>query len=134
MVFLPGKLMNPPHNDKIMVISGDTNFCYLMKRYAKMSAHQILLINLGDDILPIAQREKPSLIVWEVTLLDTVSWRTLRLLTDNDITRKIPLMICSWRDEDERSLKGSADICLHMPILYQDFKHALQQIFDVHQA
>jgi CheY-like chemotaxis protein len=126
--------MNLTDKNKIMVIGGDSNFCYLMQRYASrcflpaMSAHLIISGNLGKDALVLAQRERPSLIVLEVAPPGIMGWNTLHLLKQNPTTRNIPVMICSWLDEEEKGLKAGADIYLRMPILYEDFETALHKI------
>jgi CheY-like chemotaxis protein len=38
---------------------------------------------------------------------------------------KIPVIVCSWLDEEARGLTEGADIYLRMPILYADFEAAL---------
>jgi len=120
--------MNQAANARIMVIGSDSHFSYLMRRYVRTSSHQIILVNLCEDVLVLAQREKPAAIVLEADLPDNLGWHTLRALKADQTTGKIPVILCSWLDEKERGLKEGADVYLRMPILYEDFGVALSHI------
>ncbi len=110
---------------RVMIVGGDSHFMYLMQRYVRASAHQIIPINLGEDVLSPARCEKPVAIVLEVDLPDSIGWNTLRALKADPELQKIPVIICSWMDQEARGLVEGADIYLHMPILYGDFEAAL---------
>lgn len=109
----------------IMVIGDDSHFCYLMRRYVKKSMHRILFAYLGEDALTLAQREKPAAIVLEVDTPSTVGWDVLRALKADQDTHDIPVVLCSWSDEQEHGVGKGADAYLRKPILYEDFVAAL---------
>jgi hypothetical protein len=46
------------------------------------------------------------------------------LKTDPEVG-KIPVIVCSWLDEEMRVLAEGADIYLRLPILFADFEAAL---------
>ncbi len=125
--------MDQTTNNRIMIVGGDSHFLYLMQRFVRTSAHQIILANLGDDVLALARCEKPAAIVLEVDLPETVGWRTLRALKADLEVRRIPVMACSWQDEAARGLVDGADVYLRMPILYTDFEVALTTILTKEQ-
>jgi CheY-like chemotaxis protein len=113
---------------KIMVVGDDPSFCYLMRRYALKSAHPIVFAYLGEDALALARRENPAAIMLEVGLPGTMGWNVLRLLKANQATCDIPVVLCSWLDEEDCSLEEGADVYLRKPILYEDFLAALADI------
>jgi CheY-like chemotaxis protein len=76
----------------------------------------------------IAQREQPVAIILEVDHPGSTGWHTLRSLKMNDITGKIPVIVCSWLDEKDRCLEEGVDVYLRMPILYEDFEKALSHM------
>ena len=125
--------MDQTTNNRIMIVGGDSHFLYLMQRFVRTSAHQIILANLGDDVLALARCEKPAAIVLEVDLPETVGWCTLRALKADLEVRRIPVMACSWQDEAARGLVDGADAYLRMPILYADFEVALTTILTKEQ-
>ena len=109
----------------IMVIGGDSHFSYLMQRYVGTSAHQIVFASLGEDMLAQARCAQPAAIVLHVDPPETIGWHTLRVLKSDQEVGKIPVIVCSWLDEETRCLQLGANYYLHMPILYADFEAAL---------
>ena len=120
--------MNEAATATIMVVGDDSSFCYLMRRYVKKSAHQIVFAYLSEDALALAQREKPAAIVLEVGFPGTMGWEVLRALRADQVTCDIPVVLCSWLDEEEHGLEEGADVYLRKPILYEDFSMALADI------
>lgn len=120
--------MNQVDNPSIMVIGADSHFCYLMRRYVKKSAHNIVFAYIGDDALALAQREKPAAIIMEVDQPDTGGWSVLNALKKDQSTAGIPIVLCSWQDDEERGIQAGAEIYLRKPILYDDFLDALNRI------
>jgi len=118
--------MDQTANNRIMVIGGDSHFTYLMQRYVRTSAHQIAFATLGEDVLAQARCEKPAAIVLEVEPPETIGWHTLQILKADQEVGKIPVIVCSWMDEEAHSLGLGADFYLRMPILYADFEAALE--------
>jgi CheY-like chemotaxis protein len=125
--------MAHPLNNLIMVIGGDTHFSYLMQRYVSTSLHQITYVNFGDDVLARAKGEKPIAIVLEVDPPEMIGWHTLQVLKTDPKTRRIPVIVCSWLDEEAHGFDLGADCYLHMPILYPDFEAALADILSKEQ-
>jgi DNA-binding response OmpR family regulator len=117
--------MDQTSNNRIMIVGGDSHFSYLMQRYVRTSAHKIITANLGDDVLALARCEKPVAIVLKVDLPETIGWDTLRALKTDPEVGKIPVIVCSWLDEEMRVLAEGADIYLRLPILFADFEAAL---------
>jgi CheY-like chemotaxis protein len=110
---------------RIMVIGGDSHFSYLMQRYVGTSEHQIVFARLGEDMLAQARCHKPAAIVLHVDTPETIGWQTLKVLKSDLEIGKIPVIICSWLDDETRCMQMGADFFLQMPILYADFEAAL---------
>ena len=117
--------MDQTSKNGIMIVGGDSHFSYLMQRYVKRSAHNIIFANLGEDLPALTRCEKPVAIVLEVDLPETIGWQILRALKADPEAGKIPVIVCSWLDEEVRGLGEGADFYLRMPILYSDFEAAL---------
>ena len=111
-----------------MIVGGDPHFLYLMQRFVRTSAHQMIPVNLGDDVLSLVRGEKPLAIILEVDLPDTTGWHTLRTLKSDPDAGRIPVIACSWLDESVRGLGEGASVYLRMPIVYSDFEAALATI------
>jgi DNA-binding response OmpR family regulator len=121
-------VMNQCAHARILVVGGDSHFAYLIRRYVRMSSHQMILASLADDIPALALHEKPDVIVLEVDLPDSIGWQVLRTLRNTPATGKTPLLLCSWMEDEQRGLDEGADVYLHMPIMYTDFEAALETV------
>ncbi len=113
---------------KIMVIGDDSSFCYLMRRYALKSALPVVFAYMGEDALALVRHENPAAIVLEVGRPGTAGWDVLRSLKTNQVTCDIPVILCSWLDEEDCGLGVGADVYLRKPILYEDFLSALASV------
>jgi DNA-binding response OmpR family regulator len=120
--------MDYTSNNWIMIVGGDSHFSYLMQRYVKKCAHKIIIVNLGEDLLDLARCKKPVAIVLEVDQSAPIGWHTLQKIKTDPEVGRIPVIVCSWLNEEVRGLAMGADIYLRMPILFADFKAALVSI------
>lgn len=111
-----------------MVIGTDLHFCYLMRRYIRESDHPLLFSNPDEKAIEIAQREKPALIVLESGLPNTIGRQVLKTLKTHQDTCDIPVVLCSWHEDETHSCEEGADIYLRMPILYGDFLKILANL------
>ncbi|MGC8781607.1 MAG: response regulator [Anaerolineae bacterium] len=112
----------------IMVVGADSHFSYLMRRYMRTSAHQVHFANPGEDALAAIRRERPVAIILGAGIPDVLRRDMLHALKANQATREIPVILCSWQEEALSAQTEGADLCLPMPILYEDFVAALAQV------
>ncbi len=119
--------MNQRVSTSIMVIGTDQHFCYLMRRYVRQSAHPLLFASPDEQALEMVQREKPGIIIMEAGLIDSKGHPMVKALKMSQDTCGIPIVLCTWRDEDVVFEEG-ADAYLRMPILYSDFLAALSAL------
>jgi DNA-binding response OmpR family regulator len=117
--------MNQNSRERIMIVGRDLPSSYLLQRFVRKSAHQVIAAIHSDDILSLARGEKPVAIVLEVDTSENVGWPMLRTLKSDPETKQIPVMVCSWPDESARGLAEGADVYLRMPFLYEEFGTAL---------
>ena len=115
-------------NERILVVGRDSHFSYLLQRFVRTSARQVIAANPSEDVLSLALCEKPVAIVLEVDVPETIGWHTLRTLKSNPETHRIPVILCSWLDESARGQAEGAEVYLRMPILYEEFGAALSAI------
>ena len=112
----------------IMVVGNDSHFCYLMHSYVRKSANQIVFAYSGEDALEVARRERPAAIILALETKGTIGWHVLRALKMDLEMGNIPVVVCSWLDEEKRSLEEGADVYLRLPIMYEDFLSALSTL------
>lgn len=112
----------------LMVVGDDASFRYLIQRYAKKSACSVVFAHLTEDVLPVVLQEEPGIVMVELDSPDGRGKDVLRDLKAHPGTREIPVIVCSWTDETEWSLKAGAAIHMQKPILYDDFYAALMDL------
>jgi CheY-like chemotaxis protein len=113
--------MNQVAASTIMIVGDDADFSYLMQRYVRQSGHRMLIAGPGEQVVALARQNKPAAIVLEADRPETTIWNVLRTLKADQLTCDIPVVICSWRDEEARSLAEGADGYLRKPVMYEDF-------------
>ena len=118
--------MSDAPTSTIMIIGNDTDFCYLMQRYVRQSGHRMIVSGTNEEATAVAQRERPAAVVLEADVPKAAGWNVLQALKADATTRDIPVLICSWLDEEERSLARGATGHLRKPVLYEDFLAALR--------
>lgn len=106
---------------RIMIVGTDLHFCYLMRRYVRESNHPFLFTIPDEETVGLARREKPALIVMEASRPNAQSLQMVKSLKANQETCHIPIVFCSWNDQEPSSRETGVDVCLRMPVLYADF-------------
>jgi CheY-like chemotaxis protein len=120
--------MTPRAKPRIMVIGFDANFCYLMQRYGRLSAHQLVFADHHEDIIAQARKSKPGVIFLELTQPGSYIWSLVSDLKANPNTCHIPIVICSWQEEECADSQKNADVYLRLPILYENYQNAIEQV------
>ena len=123
-----GELMNQALPAKIMVVGNDSHFCYLMRRYIRESSCSLIFAYPNENILEVTRQANPAAIILEIYPPGTMGWLALRTLKSNPDVSSIPVILCSWQDEEPRGINEGAEVYLRMPILYNDYLGALQQV------
>jgi CheY-like chemotaxis protein len=114
--------------DWIMIVGGDAHFCYLMRRYLQRGSRFVSYNNTCENILTNINNSPPAAIIIELGQPENKVWQSIRELKLFPETRKIPIIVCSWHDDEEDARAAGADYHLRMPILFQDFHIALKTL------
>lgn len=102
----------------------------LLKRFAEKSGLDVLPVPVGQDVLALARQKKPLVIVIDPELPGKVrGWEVIRLLREDDQTRQVPVIACTWMEEiNLREMAGEVSGRLQKPeIHYKDFVGALRK-------
>ena len=125
--------MNQTSNHRIIVAGGDSNFSYLMQRYVSRCAHKIIYASLSEDLIELAKSQNPVAIILEVDRPKTIGWQLLQGIKADQETGTIPVIVCSWLEEETLALDQGANAFLRMPILYANFETTLESILTKQQ-
>ena len=109
----------------------DPFLAQLLQRFVEKSGLRARLAQSGDAVLTFTGQDRPALIVLDPELPGKVrGWQVLQRLDAADDTRHIPVILCTWLNEDEsQALVGQALNQLQKPELhYNDFLEALSAV------
>jgi DNA-binding response OmpR family regulator len=112
----------------VMILGSEAHFIYLVRYYTERSGHQAFLAPIDEEAIALAEQERPAMIVLEPDLMLPASRDLLRALKTGRATRDIPVVVCSWQDEDTSILASEADSYLQKPVSYEGFLAALKEV------
>ncbi len=112
---------------KVMIVGEDTEFIYLMQRYVSQGGYQAFVASPNPETVDLVRQEVPMCILVDVESPAGHGWDILRLLKVDPDTRDIPVVVCSWLDEEAHSLEEGAEAHLRKPVMYDDIVTALQE-------
>jgi len=120
---------DPTKNQLCIIGESDPFLSRLLQRFVEKSGLTIQLAQTGEDVLALAQQNKPTVIILEPELPGKVrGWEAARSLDTNSPSHRPPLIICSWMKKTEvQALVGQMSAYLQKPDLrYEDFVEALE--------
>ncbi len=111
----------------ILIGTSDPNIAYLLQRYAEESGFQTAHVSQSQDVLTLAFRLQPALVILDVECVERENGEILRGLKDRPATRHIPIVIYSYLDEPSDDWRASVDGYLPKSVLYDDFVAVLKR-------
>jgi DNA-binding response OmpR family regulator len=112
----------------IMVVGDNADFSYLIGRYVGQASHRAVCAYPEMDVVTLARRVRPIAIVLEADPPGSRCWQVLRALKAETGTCDIPVLLCSWLDDEAHGLDEGADVYLRKPVLYEDLLAALADV------
>ena len=94
--------LDPSINRSCVIGEADPFLARLLERFVKKSGLRTKRAQTGEALLDLVEREKPALIILEPQLPGKVKgWEAYQQLKVEPETCHIPMIICSWLNEDE---------------------------------
>jgi CheY-like chemotaxis protein len=118
----------------VMIVGSNAHFIYLMRYYARISGHQVIVAPLDGEVVTLAQQKRPAMIVLESDLAEPASRDILQALKTDQATCDFPVMVCSWQDAETSILAQEADSYLQKPVSYEKFLVALKEVAPIPSA
>ncbi len=116
--------------NKIMVIDDDLPTLEVMDLLLRKINHEPILVHNGWDALRILRKEKPALIILDVTMSPIDGWQFLEELKGNKELKDIPVMLFTakhvWPEEYSRYADDIIGV-LEKPISLGELKTALEK-------
>ncbi|MHC5615081.1 MAG: response regulator [Nostoc sp.] len=84
----------------IMIVEDSPSELELMSYYLKESGYKVIKISGAKEALEKAVLEKPDVIVTDVVMPEMSGFELCRSLRRNPITAKVPIVICSSKNQE----------------------------------
>ena len=95
---------------KILVVDEELQTARLFRQQLETEDYTVLITTHGKDVLPLARREKPHLILFDVLVQDTNGIEVLHQLKQDPDTHGIPVIVTSIGAEEQKGFAlGAAD-------------------------
>jgi PAS domain S-box-containing protein len=113
---------------KVLVVEDDPDIALLIQLHLAGNGQDVLIARRGDEVVEMAQRERPDLITLDILLPDVDGFAVLEELKSNPATREIPVVVVSvLPDRDECLQLGAVDY-VTKPIDEQRLLRAVRKV------
>jgi DNA-binding response OmpR family regulator len=113
---------------KILLVDDDSQFLYLVQRYADASGWTLIYANGANQAKSFALQENPDIILIDIGPVPSEKLTTLHFLKTDPATSQIPVYLCSASESAISGWEEEADGCLIKPVMYEDFKKILANV------
>jgi CheY-like chemotaxis protein len=110
----PGNV--PPTGKTVLVIDEDPAVRHLMERLASREGYAMIAAGSGEEGLKLAREANPALITLEVVMPGIDGWTVLRSLKSDPELSRIPVVMVSISDDEDRGLAMGAVDYLVKPV------------------
>jgi CheY-like chemotaxis protein len=110
----------------IMIAANDPNITYLLQRYAEENGFQTVSVCQGGDVLDLAHRANPALIILDIELPGSTGSKMLHRLHTEVSTCHIPVVVYSGLDEPPEDWDEGVVGYLPKSVMFDDFVAVLQ--------
>ncbi|MDF5715583.1 MAG: response regulator [Rhizonema sp. NSF051] len=115
----------------ILIVEDSPSELELMSYYLKESGYNVIKATGAREALEKALSEQPDLIVTDVVMPGMSGFELCRSLKRNPATRKVPIVICSSKDQEiDRlwALRQGADAYVTKPFTREQLLRAIKSV------
>jgi type IV pilus assembly protein PilB len=112
------------HRKKVVIADDDEYLLKLLDMYLTKAGYDVLKVRDGEELLAVVARDKPDLVVTDVTMPKMDGLQATKVLKSKIETAVIPVMMLTAREDKESELIGidaGADDYLSKPFDYDKF-------------
>ena len=123
----------PPENKNaehglVLVVDDDKNSNELFSTIFKETGYSVASLYGGKNVLNVAKRLKPFIIVLDVFLADTNGWLVLKQLKNDSYTASTPILIISTTNNNELGIALGATYSFTKPVKRAELVGSLKEI------
>jgi len=119
---------------KILVVDDELHTAQLIRHQLEASDYTVLITTHGKDVLPLARREKPNLILFDVLIRDANGIEVLHQLDQDSDTQPIPVIVTSIGPEDPKEFALGAAEYLTKPIDEEELLTTVRRVLVAHMS
>jgi len=112
----------------VLVVDDNLDFLRLCQRYLEGSAYRPLTASIAAEALRLAREAQPDVILLDVLMPTQDGWELLRRLQRDELTRHIPVIVCSVMREPTLALDLGAAGFLPKPVTRLSLQAALERL------
>ncbi len=103
-------------NRTVLVIDDNEDILELFDRYLTPRDYDVVVLRTSIDLLSVAKRVHPSVIILDLMIPHQDGWDSLQILQQQPETQAVPIIICSVLRQKELALSLGATAFLEKPI------------------
>ena len=118
---------------KILVVEDSQSERELITLYLQNNNYQVISANNAEDGMELAAKQKPDVIITDITMEGINGFEFCRLLKVYPDTEKIPIVACTARDRDLDRLWGQKqgiDFYMTKPYTEADLIKAIEAVLN----
>ncbi|NJK29649.1 MAG: response regulator [Acaryochloris sp. RU_4_1] len=115
----------------VLVVDDGPAELELICRYLRDGGYTVISTTDAKDALAKAESQKPDVVVTDVVMPGMSGFELCRSLKKNEATQKLPVVICTSKDQDLDKLWGKkqgADAYITKPFTREDLLQAVQSV------
>jgi len=115
----------------ILVVDDGPAELELICRYLRDGGYTVISTTDAKDALAKAEAQKPDVVVTDVVMPGMSGFELCRSLKKNEATQKLPVVICTSKNQDLDKLWGKkqgADAYITKPFTREDLLQAVQSV------
>ncbi len=90
----------------ILIADDSPTEVFVLTKILEKHDHQVIVAENGIQVLDLARRKRPGLILMDVIMPDLNGFQTTRQLTKDPDTQTIPVIMISTKDQETDKLWG----------------------------
>lgn len=91
---------------KILLIEDDVFLVRVYGKFLEREGYEVVILETGTNAVSVAKSEKPDLIILDIIMPETDGFDALQMLKEDDLTKKIPVMVLTNLSTDEDKKKA----------------------------
>jgi twitching motility two-component system response regulator PilH len=113
---------------KILVVDDSPTELYVLGDFLSKNGYQVITAITGEDAIAQARAERPDLILMDVVLPGINGFQATRTITRDEITRDIPVIMCTNKGGETDRIWGMRQGALDYMVKPIDRTALLQKI------